>query len=221
MKTILITGASSGLGIELSKYLLNANYKLVMTYFNNDKEVNDLVNKYKDSISYKLDITKEYEVKVLKEYLDSKNIKIDGIVNNIGIDNVSPFMDKHEESFIKLFKVNTLGAFYIYKYFGSEINNISGHVVDISSDNVLDNYEDITLEYDISKAGLLMLTKEMVRKYNKAHINTICFGWLDTKQNNIDEDAKKFYKFVSFEDASKSIEELLNTEESGKVMVVR
>ncbi len=219
MKYILLTGASGGLGYKLAEYLLNKNYCVIMLYNTHDN-LDKLVSKYPNSLKYKIDITNEDEIIKLKKYLDSINIKIDILINNAGIDHVSDVSLKNKNTFTKVYEVNAVSAFLMIKYFGDEIDNNQGYILNISSDNTDNNYDIVTLEYDMSKSALNMLTKEYARYYKNAHVNSILFGWLDTNMNNIPEDMKKYIKFVSFDRACMEVYEMINNNSSGLFKIV-
>ena len=59
MKYVLLTGASGGLGLHLSEYLMNQGYYVIMLYNNHKDEVEELANKYKNGMIYKIDLTNE------------------------------------------------------------------------------------------------------------------------------------------------------------------
>ena len=219
MSNILLTGSSSGLGIVLARKLLEQGNKVVLHYFNNKNEVEELHNEYPNSsILYKCDLRSEAEVK--KMYEDLKNYNIDCLINNAAIDNNTPIENKDVDSFINVYKTNLVGPFMLIKYFGDIINALDGSIVNISSDDAIDSYDEITIEYDCSKAALNLLTKIFAKKYPKAHINAICFGWLDTKMNNIDEDIRKFIDFIPLDRASDEVIKLINTNETGNIEVI-
>jgi NAD(P)-dependent dehydrogenase (short-subunit alcohol dehydrogenase family) len=95
-----------------------------------------------------------------------------------------------------------------------------GSIVNISSDNAIDSYDEISSEYDCSKVSLNLITKMYAEKYKNLKINAICFGWLDTKMNNFDKDIKELIDFVPM---SKAVEEVINltdTNKSGTIKVV-
>ena len=75
MRNILLTGSSSGLGIVLAKMLLEEGNNVILHYFNNKNEVEELHNLYpNNSILYKCDIRSEAEVHKMYEDLKDKNI---------------------------------------------------------------------------------------------------------------------------------------------------
>lgn len=219
MKYVLLTGASGGLGLKIAEYLLNKNYFVIMLY-NTNNNLDYLTNKYHNSIKHQIDITNEDDIVKLKKYLDEKNIKIDILINNAGIDHVSDIDSKNIKTFTKVYSVNAIGAFLMIKHFGSEIDSNHGYILNISSDNTDNNYDIVTLEYDMSKSALNMLTKEYARYYKNAHVNSILFGWLDTNMNNIPEEMKKYINFVSFNRACDAIYEMINTDLTGIFKIV-
>ena len=114
-----------------------------------------------------------------------------------------------------------MGPFYFLKHFGEELNQKHGNIINISSDNAIDKYDIVTIEYDLSKIALNRLTEIFAHYYQNIKINAICFGWLDTKMNNIPENIKKEMDFVPLEIAVESILKLLETKETGKIEIVR
>ena len=116
---------------------------------------------------------------------------------------------------------NTLGPFLLSKAFGKEINEQRGCIINISSDNTIDAYDYVTMEYDISKAGLNILTKDLALYYTDAYINAIAFSWIDTEQNVIPEDVKPFINFIPKEKAARKVLELISKKQTGQIEVVK
>ena len=219
MKTILLTGASGGLGIKLATQILyNGNF-VILVYNKNSDNVNKLHELYKDtSLVYQCDFTSEDSINNLYNQIKEKNISIDCLINNAAIDHKCSIADKNQESFRKVLDINTIAPFLLIKLFGKDIEANDGNIVNISSDNAIDMYEEETLEYDVSKAGLNMITKIFSNKYK---INSICFGWLDTSMNDIPDDVKPLIEFVPFDKAIEEIIKLIDTKKSGECIIVR
>lgn len=218
MKKILLTGASGGLGTHLANYLLSSGYYVYMLYHHDKTSVMNIMNKYPNTSSiYEIDITNEEEIKALH----SKIGDIDILINCAGIDHVSELEDKNMETLVNVFKVNTGGPFLLIKYFGKHINEVKGNIINISSDNTIDQYDEVTLEYDISKSGLNMLTKICARTLPNAHVNALAIGWLDTKMNNIPDDIKSEIKFVPFTKVCDEINECLTNADTDLIITIR
>ena len=222
MKKVLVTGSSGGLGFLLAEHLLEKNYFVVLHYFQHKEAVFSLHERYPEtSICVQADFAKEEDLFKIKKVLEEKEISLDALVNNAGIDHVSDLEEKDKESFLKVFLVNTYAPFLLMKLFGKEIEEKKGHIVNISSDNTIDKMDVRTMEYDASKSALNILTKDYSLAYPDAHVNALLFGWLDTNMNQIPLDIKPFLEFVPLERAVLEIEEMLHTNETGKMKVVR
>ena len=222
MKTVLVTGANGGLGFSLTKYLLEQGYFVVAHYHIHKDLLESLKEKYTGSL-YLLqgDVSLESDVFRMRAECEAAGIKVDALVNNAAIDSLSELEDKNKESFLRVFDVNTVGPFLMMKAFGSEINERWGSIVNISSDNTIDYYDMVTLEYDVSKAGLNLMTKTFANYFKQAHVNAILFDWLDTPMNDFTEDEKKYISFVPMEVAVSKIQELIETKESGRLELVK
>lgn len=222
MKTILLTGANGGLGNAIAKRLLQENYQVILIYHQNKENIQELTKEYPNqTYSFKVDITNEEEVKKLKEDCVKRNLHIDALINNAGIDHVSEIEEKNAQTMLDVFKVNTLGPFLLAKEFGKEIDACRGTIINISSDNTIDANDYVTLEYDISKSGLNMLTKDLALYFKNARVNAIAFSWLDTKQNPIPEDIKPMIPFIPMEKAVKKVIEMMSSDKTGQIEVMK
>ena len=214
---VLLTGASSGLGIKLAKKLLEENNFVILHYNNNSNEVSELHKLYPEkSIIYKCDLISEESIH--KIYLDLKEYNINCLINNAGIEINSPLEDKSFKSFIDVYKVNLIAPFMLIRYFAPLMHE--GSIINISSDNAIDSYDEQSSEYDCSKISLNLITKMYADKYKNLKINAICFGWLDTKMNNFDPDIKELIDFVPLDKAISEIIDLTETKKSGTIKVV-
>ena len=221
MKKVLITGGTRGLGKDIAKIFAKNGYEIYLNYFNNDDE----------ALKTKKEILDEYqvEVKLLKgdiskeEVINSFKINnLDVLVCNAGIDNVCDIEDKTYESFKRVIEVNLLSNFLLTQKFGLEMeSNGHGTIIYINSDNVIDSNDFVTLEYDVSKAGLLMLAKDYAKYFKNVKIHTIAPGWMDTKMNDIPDEVKDEFSFVPTTEVAKLVLKQVNVKESGNVEVIR
>ena len=221
MKKVLITGGTRGLGKDIAKIFAENGYEIYLNYFNNDDE----------ALKTKKEILAEYqvEVKLLKgdiskeEVINSFKINnLDVLVCNAGIDNVCDIEDKTYESFKRVIEVNLLSNFLLTQKFGLEMeSNGHGTIIYINSDNVINSNDFVTLEYDVSKAGLLMLAKDYAKYFKNVKIHTIAPGWMDTKMNDIPDEVKDEFSFVPTTEVAKLVLKQVNVKESGNVEVIR
>lgn len=198
MKTVLVTGSSSGLGKSIIEKYASNGYNTIITYLTHENEAlefNEYIkNKYKvKSICVKLDISKEDDIQNLYKLILNEFSKIDVLVNNASICNDTLFEDKTKDNFMKIIEVNLVGTFLMSKTFGRLMyNNKNGSIINISSNNGIDSYYSESLDYDASKAGVINLSHNLANVFSPyVRVNTICPGWIETPMNeNMSEEFK-------------------------------
>ncbi len=189
MKTVLVTGASSGIGREVVRLFAKNNYNVVITY-NSDKkcalELESEVNSGNNTLVLKCDISNEEDIIKMVNSVRDKFNSIDVLVNNAGIAIDTTFEDKTKANFMKILEVNLVGTFFVSKYV-SEImlKNKNGRIINISSTNAIDSYYVESLDYDASKAGIISLTHNLANYLSPyVNVNCVCPGWVDTRMNS-------------------------------------
>lgn len=216
MKKVLLTGSSGGLGLYLAKALLKNDYFVYLHYCTNATFLLSLKKEYPNQCEIvKADFQDFKEVTSFCEFMKKK--KVDILINNAAIEHLSPLNEKDYDTLMRVLKVNLVAPFTLMK----ELIDTVDVVVNISSDNAIDKYDMVTLEYDISKNSLNFLGKEFTREYPDKKINTLCFGWLDTSMNDFPEDIKEKLSFVSLSKATAKVLEYMTTNETGKIEVIR
>ncbi len=198
-KTVLVTGSSIGLGSELIKIYAKNNYNVVINYFNHEKEAKELQKYIEENykvkaLCIKCDITNEDNIKEMFNQVIKEFNNIDILINNAGIAIDTTFEDKTKENFMKILEVNLVGTFLVSRIFANHMcKNKSGQIINISSNNGIDQYYEYSLDYDASKAGVINLTHNLANHYAPyVRVNAICPGWINTDMNkNMDKEYKK------------------------------
>ena len=212
-KTILVTGASNGIGFEVAKIAASLGHKVIAI----SRDISNL--KSIDNIdSYSVDITNEYLVENLVKRLIRKNIKLDVLINNAGLLINSPFEKTSMKSFKDVYNVNIFGVVSVIRMCLPIINK-SGHVLNISSMGGVQGSSKFSglSAYSSSKGALITLTELLAEEYKKTgpSFNVLALGAVQTKmlekafpgyKSNIS--AKKMASYVL--DFSISGHELLN-----------
>ena len=194
-KNVLITGGSSGLGKSTAELFAKKGYNIIISYNTHKKEAEalkeELEKKYNIKVlSIKVDITKEEEIQqMIKEITDKFNT-LDVLVNNAGIAIDTTFEDKTKEIFKKTLEVNLVGTFLVSKYVSKIMKK--GSIINISSTNGIDSYYPFSMDYDSSKAGINLLTKNLaIELAPNIRVNAIAPGWINTPMN---KDLSKEFK---------------------------
>ncbi len=194
-KVVLVTGASSGIGSATAKLFAKNHYNIVLQYHQNEEKAQKLAEEITSTyqvkvLKIKVDITKEENILRMKEEIKNTSLKLTGIINNaaIAIDTLPE--DKTVADFKKVVSTNLIGPFMIYKYLASLMDK--GFIINIGSTNGIDSYYPYSMDYDASKAGLHILTKDMAVDLGpNIRVNAVAPGWVETPMN---ESLTKEYK---------------------------
>ena len=198
-KVVLVTGSSSGLGMEIIKKFASNNYNCVINYYNHEQEANDLKKELESKyqikcLTVKGDISKDEDVKHIYNEIINEFGHLDVLVNNAGIAIDEPIDVKTKENFMRVLEVNLYGTFITSKIFGKLMyDNKNGVIINISSTNGIDSYYEFSVDYDASKAGVINLTHNLANIYSPyVRVNAVCPGWINTPMNKeLSEEFKK------------------------------
>lgn len=198
-KVILVTGSSIGLGSTIIYEAAKMGYNVVINYLTHEKEAIELKEKVKkefktEALVIKCDITDENDIKNMIDKIINVFGKLDVLVNNAGISIDNDFNLKTKDEFMKVLEVNTVGTFLVSRIIGNNmLNQKSGKIINISSNNGIDSYYEYGLDYDASKAAVINLTHNLANHYAPyINVNCVCPGWINTPMNkNMDTAFKK------------------------------
>lgn len=220
-KTVLITGASRGIGRSTALEFAKQNYNIIINYNNSQTSAQELkeeiiTNYQVQAITIKADISQEQEViHLLNESIKSFG-QIDVLVNNAAIAIDTTLADKTKENFQKILDINLIGPFLTSKHIGNQMyNQKQGTIINISSTNAIDTYYPYSMDYDASKAGLISLTKNFAVEFAPyLRVNCVAPGWVNTEMNQeLDEE------FITQEQQKILLNRFASPEEIAKVIV--
>ncbi len=189
-KVVLVTGSSRGLGRSCIIEFAKRGYDVVINYLHSEKMAESLKEEVEKNFDVKAmvvkaDVSNEQQVQDMVEKIIKIFGHIDVLVNNAAIENNSEFAEKNKESFEKVLGTNLIGSFLVSKYVSKFMLKCqSGRIVNISSNNSIDKYDSSTVEYDVSKAGINILTKVMAKEFAPfINVNAVAPGWILTETN--------------------------------------
>lgn len=197
MKTVLITGASRGIGASCAVNFAKAGYNVVINYNNSEEKAKSLEKIIKDSynvdcISIKADVSDYEQVRAMFEKAYSHFGNIDVLVNNAGISSYMLFTDTEKDEWDKVISTNLNSVYYCCKcVLPQMIKNHSGIIVNISS-MWGQTGASCEVAYSASKAGVIGLTKALSKEVGPSNIRVNCVapGVITTDMmNGFDEKA--------------------------------
>lgn len=130
-KAVLITGASSGIGLKIAETLAANGY---FVYAGARKQADlDALNKVPNIQSVRLDVTKPDEIDAAVETVRAGGKGLYGLVNNAGIVTLGPMTEIDEDELTWILDVNLVGVYRITKAFAPLIIESKGRISNISS----------------------------------------------------------------------------------------
>ncbi len=173
----VVTGGVKGLGKAFTLELLNREYEVIATYLTSEKEAKELESKYENLKCIKCDVTNQAEVSKFFWEMDDLDI----LINNAAVAKDENWLFKSLDNFMEVVKVNLGGVFIVSRYAATRM--MGGTIINISSNNTLGYHNPISMDYDASKAGVNMLTKDFADALKELDIKVVAIapGWIDTE----------------------------------------
>ena len=194
-RTVLVTGASRGIGKAIATLFAENNYNVLINYNKSEEEAMNLYNNLKSkgySVDvYKADVSKKEEVNMMINYCIGKFEKIDVLINNAGISKTNLFTDISYEEWDEVMATNLNGVFYTTKKaLQYMIPEMSGKIINISSiwGMVGGSFE---VHYSASKAAVIGMTKALAKELGPSNIQVNCIapGVIQTDMlNNVSQE---------------------------------
>lgn len=201
-KTILVTGASSGIGRQCAIDCAKMGAKVVAVGRNQER-LDEVVSAMEgNGVSYSFDLANIDGIKELVAMIVEKNGKLDGFIHAAGIEITSPVKLSKFEEYETLFRVNCLSAFEIVKNLcGIKTFNKGGSIVLISSISGVIARNGLSA-YAASKGALMSAARVMALEMasRSVRVNTISPGTILTPM------MQKAINAMSEEDKKKRIE---------------
>lgn len=179
MKNIIITGASEGIGLGITKDLLLSNYRVIIL---DKKRVKTKEIKFKENLIFvKFDLRNTSNLKNLFLRLTKKYGEIYGLINNVRAGEQVSFEDETIKNWNLTLDINLKVAFFLSQNFikFKQTKKYYSKIINISSvaDEFITNQSP---SYHCSKAALKILTKYLAINSSKKKVivNSISPGFI-------------------------------------------
>ena len=222
-KIVLVTGASKGIGKSIIEFFAKEKANIIMTYHTNyelsNKTKDEIINKYNVEVTnYNLDLSNEDSINELYKNIQKEYGHIDILVNNAALSIDNDIDNLTKEDFMKVLEVNTVGTFLMIKYM-SKLMNKEDFIFNISSTDGIDTGSVLSINYNVSKAGINNMTDTLSRVL-EPKIITICPNWVETEaikdmnQEYLTNEMKRInqVKLIKPEKIPQVINELINND---------
>ncbi|MBP1924802.1 gluconate 5-dehydrogenase [Sedimentibacter acidaminivorans] len=180
-KVAVITGASSGLGIQFAKALANQGADICILARRMEKlniVKNDIESLGVRCLALQCDVTKNDQIKASVKAIKDNFGKIDILVNNAGVGVMNPAEDQTDEAWQQVVDINLSSVYYFAREVGKiMIENNYGKIINVGSIHSKVAMSGLPISaYCATKGAVLMLSKELANEWAKYNITVNTIG---------------------------------------------
>lgn len=200
-KSILITGASRGIGAACTRHFARKGYAVGLNYFQSKDEAMALTKELQAEgctvLPLYADVSDAAQVQRMVDTVLDNFCQLDTLLCNAGVCEFGLFTELPDEEFWRIMQVN-LGGVYnacraVIPHF---VHHKAGQIVTVSSiwGLVGASYE---TAYATSKAAIIGLTKSLAKELGPSHIRVNCVapGVIDTRMSELlDEETREIVR---------------------------
>ncbi len=237
-RTVLVTGASRGLGLGIARNLVAAGYDVIALARKEAKDLAAAIAEAKRGPRNALhfvsfDLGRIDEIPDLVRDLRKEFGPLFGLVNNaaLGLDGALSLM--HNTQIEEMVRVNTLSPIVLSKYVvRSMMSERAGRIVNVASIIGFTGYSGLSV-YAATKASMLGFTRSLAREVGRLGItvNAVAPGFLDTEMTHGLSDEQRaqvtrrsaLRRLASVQDVANAVEYLLSDKAqsvSGTVLTI-
>ena len=186
-KVALVTGASRGIGRQISLTLAKEGMFVVVNYCGSEARAKNVLEEIRknggDGVLYQCDVADYQQTEAMAKELIKSYGHVDVLVNNAGITRDNLILRMSEEEFDAVVETNLKGCFHTIRHLSRYfLKQKSGKIINIASvSGVLGNAGQAN--YSASKAGVIGLTKSVARELASRGItcNAVAPGFIETE----------------------------------------
>ncbi|MGF7231369.1 SDR family NAD(P)-dependent oxidoreductase [Arachidicoccus sp.] len=197
----LVTGGGVGIGLGISKALLEAGARVVITG-RREEILKEAVSALGKNAYYIVnDITEKEKIPSLIEDIEKNIGAIDILVNNAGIHHKAWAQDTSDSDFERIIQTNLLSVFSITRECARKmLARRSGSIIMIGSMAGLFGIDRV-VAYGVSKTAITGLVNALVTEYSQynVRVNAIAPGWIESNMflNAVEKDPPRKEKITN------------------------
>ena len=184
-KTILITGASSGIGLEFANQLNEFGAKLIITARNKDK-LNELAENYQGATVIPGDLSDKTFPSQLYNEIQSKGLDVDILINNAGFGSIGKLLKSDLETYERMVQVNITALTQLSHLFISDmVEKGNGGIINVASVAAFQPVPYMNV-YSATKAYVKSFSLALHEEYKDKGIvvTAVCPGYTKTNFQN-------------------------------------
>lgn len=193
-KTVLVTGASRGIGSEIARRFALEGYRVALNYHTSKQQAEELAAALEECLGVSAgerilpihaDVSDRKQVEQMFAQIQERFGDVDVLVNNAGIAQQKLFTDLTQDDWQRMFAVHVDGAFHCSQCaLRGMIHRHRGKIINVSSmwGQIGGSCE---VHYSAAKAALIGLTRALAKEVGPSGIQVNCVapGVIDTEMN--------------------------------------
>lgn len=182
MKTVLITGATGGIGEAAARAFSLAGCRVVIHYNQNKQKARELANELPNAVTFCADLSDRAQVESLANAFPETDV----LVNNAAVDLFALFDLVTEEQERQLYNINLHAPLLLSRrLLRGMLSRQSGCILNVSS-MFGETGGSCEVDYSVTKAALIGLTKALAKEVGTAgvRVNCVCPGVINTRMND-------------------------------------
>ena len=169
-RAVLVTGASSGIGLKITEKLAASSFYVYATA----RKPDDLarLDAMENVSSVRLDVTVQEEIDAAVKFIEAQGRGLYGVINNAGVSAFSPLTSGPESDMDFVFDVNVYGPYRVNKAFLPMLEASGGRTATIGSISGFTGRSGI---YSMSKFAVEAYTDSLARELedSKVHVAVV------------------------------------------------
>jgi uncharacterized protein len=180
MKTVLITGASSGIGRETALVFAEKGYHVVLTARRADlleSLKKEILQKHKVEVSiFPMDLAQNESAEQLFKQVQNQKLKIDVLINNAGFGLYGALLENDPKKIEQMMVLNMITLTQLSQLFGTEmVKNGQGNIVNIASTAAFQPIPNMAV-YAATKAYVMNFSDALAYELKGKNVKVTCIN---------------------------------------------